>query len=33
VVTGTPEEFATQVKRDAAKYRKIILDAGMQQDL
>jgi tripartite-type tricarboxylate transporter receptor subunit TctC len=33
VVTGTPEQFAAQVRRDAAKYRKIILDAGMQQDL
>jgi tripartite-type tricarboxylate transporter receptor subunit TctC len=33
VVTGSPEQFAAQVKRDAEKYRKIILDAGMQQDL
>jgi tripartite-type tricarboxylate transporter receptor subunit TctC len=31
--TGTPEQFAEQVKRDAAKYRKIILEAGMQQDM
>ena len=33
MVTGTPEQFAAQVKRDAEKYRKIILEAGMQQDL
>ena len=33
ITTGTPEQFAEVVNRDAEKYRKIILDAGMQQDL
>ncbi len=33
LVAGTPEQFGEQVKRDAERYRKIILDAKMQQDL
>ena len=31
VVGSTPEQFTERVKRDAAKYRKIILDSKMQQ--
>ena len=32
VVASTPEQFAEKVRRDAEKYRKIILDSNMQQD-
>jgi len=32
VVASTPEQFAQRVKRDTDKYRKIILDSGMQQE-
>jgi tripartite-type tricarboxylate transporter receptor subunit TctC len=31
VVGSTPERFAERVRRDTEKYRKIILDSGMQQ--
>ncbi len=31
VVASTPEEFTQRVKREVEKYRKIILDSGMQQ--
>jgi hypothetical protein len=31
VVGSTPEQFAERVKRDTEKYRKVILDSGMQQ--
>jgi len=31
VVGNTPEQFAERVRRDTEKYRKIILDSGMQQ--
>jgi len=31
VVGSTPEQFAERVRRDTAKYRKIILESGMQQ--
>jgi tripartite-type tricarboxylate transporter receptor subunit TctC len=31
VVGSTPEQFTERVKRDTAKYRKIILDSKMQQ--
>jgi tripartite-type tricarboxylate transporter receptor subunit TctC len=31
VVASTPEQFTERVKRDTAKYRRIILDSGMQQ--
>jgi tripartite-type tricarboxylate transporter receptor subunit TctC len=31
VVGSTPEQFTERVKRDTAKYRKIVLDSGMQQ--
>ena len=31
VVASTPEQFAERVKRDTEKYRKIILESGMQQ--
>jgi tripartite-type tricarboxylate transporter receptor subunit TctC len=31
VVGSTPEQFAERVRRDTEKYRKIILDSGMQQ--
>jgi tripartite-type tricarboxylate transporter receptor subunit TctC len=33
IVTGTPEQFAEVVRRDVERFRKIILDAKMQQDL
>jgi tripartite-type tricarboxylate transporter receptor subunit TctC len=32
VVATTPEQFAERVRRDTEKYRKIILDSGMQQE-
>ncbi len=32
IVATTPEQFAERVKRDTEKYRKIILDSGMQQE-
>ncbi len=32
VVASTPEQFGEKVRRDAAKYRKIILESNMQQD-
>jgi tripartite-type tricarboxylate transporter receptor subunit TctC len=31
VVGSTPEQFTERVKRDTEKYRRIILDSGMQQ--
>ncbi len=31
VVGSTPDQFAERVKRDTEKYRKIILDSGMQR--
>ena len=31
VVASTPEQFAERVRRDTEKYRKIILETGMQQ--
>jgi len=31
VVGSTPEQFTERVRRDTEKYRKIILDSGMQQ--
>src|SRR3954462_6677317 len=31
VVATTPEQFAERVKRDTEKYRRIILESGMQQ--
>ena len=31
VVASTPEKFAERVRRDTEKYRKIILETGMQQ--
>ena len=31
VVASTPEQFAERVRRDTEKYRKIMLDSGMQQ--
>ena len=31
VVGSTPEQFAERVRRDTEKYRKIVLDSGMQQ--
>ena len=31
VVGNTPEQFAERVRRDTEKYRKVILDSGMQQ--
>lgn len=31
MLSGTPEEFAATVKRDAERYRKIIIDSKMQQ--
>ena len=31
VVGSTPEQFAERVKRDTEKYRKVILESGMQQ--
>jgi tripartite-type tricarboxylate transporter receptor subunit TctC len=31
VVGSTPEQFAERVRRDTEKYRKIILDSGMQR--
>ena len=31
VVASTPEQFAERVRRDTEKYRRIILDTGMQQ--
>ena len=33
IMTGPPEQFAEVVKRDAEKFRKVILDFKMQQDL
>jgi tripartite-type tricarboxylate transporter receptor subunit TctC len=33
ILTGTPEQFAEVVKRDAEKFKKVILDFKMQQDL
>jgi tripartite-type tricarboxylate transporter receptor subunit TctC len=32
IVASTPEQFSAKVKRDLAKYRKIILESGMQVD-
>ena len=32
VVATTPEQFAERVRRDTEKYRKIILESGMQQE-
>lgn len=32
VVASTPEQFAERVRRDTEKYRKIILETGMQQN-
>jgi tripartite-type tricarboxylate transporter receptor subunit TctC len=32
VVASTPEQFSAKVKREVAKFRKIILDSGMQQE-
>jgi len=32
IVASTPEQLAAKVKRDLARYRKIILDSGMQID-
>jgi hypothetical protein len=32
-MTGTPEQFAEVVRRDAEKFRKVIIDFKMQQDL
>jgi tripartite-type tricarboxylate transporter receptor subunit TctC len=32
VVGSTPAQFGEKVRRDAGKYRKIILDSNMQQD-
>lgn len=32
VVASTPEQFSDKVKREVEKYRKIILESGMQQD-
>jgi len=31
VVASTPEQFAERVRRDTEKYRRIILETGMQQ--
>jgi len=31
VVGSTPEQFAQRVRNDTEKYRKIILESGMQQ--
>jgi tripartite-type tricarboxylate transporter receptor subunit TctC len=31
IVASTPEQFARRVKREVEKYRKIILESGMQQ--
>ena len=33
IMTGPPEQFAEVVKRDAEKFKKVILDFKMQQDL
>ena len=33
ILTGSPEQFADVVKRDAEKFKKVILDFKMQQDL
>jgi tripartite-type tricarboxylate transporter receptor subunit TctC len=33
IVTGSPEEFALLVRKDLERYRKVILEAKMQQDL
>jgi tripartite-type tricarboxylate transporter receptor subunit TctC len=33
IMTGPPEQFAETVRRDAEKFKKIILDFKMQQDL
>ena len=33
ILTGPPEQFAEVVRRDAEKFRKVILDFKMQQDL
>jgi tripartite-type tricarboxylate transporter receptor subunit TctC len=32
IVASSPEQFAERVKREVQKYRKIIIDSGMQQD-
>ena len=32
IVASTPEQLAAKVKRDLARYRKIILESGMQID-
>jgi tripartite-type tricarboxylate transporter receptor subunit TctC len=32
IVASTPEQFSVKVKRDLARYRKIILESGMQVD-
>ena len=31
VVASTPEQLTERVRRDTEKYRKIILESGMQQ--
>ena len=33
IMTGSPEQFAEVVKRDAEKFKKVILEFKMQQDL
>jgi tripartite-type tricarboxylate transporter receptor subunit TctC len=33
IMTGSAEQFAEVVRRDAEKFRKVILDFKMQQDL
>jgi hypothetical protein len=30
VIANTPEEFAAKVKRDVPRYRKIILESGIE---
>ncbi len=32
IVASTPEQFSERVKREVEKFRKIILDSGMQQE-
>ena len=32
VIGSTPEQFTDKVKREVEKFRKIILESGMQQD-
>jgi len=31
VVASMPEQFTERVRRDTEKYRKIVLESGMQQ--